>query len=614
MKLKLHLFLPIVVAFIFANTSIAQTTYSATANGVWSTMTWSPAGTPGALDNVIIPDGDSVIINTNFTINNLTIGGGATGSLQFDTLISASIVVNGNILVQTGARFRAQTNKVPSGTGLGHTLDLKGNLTHNGSTLDFRIGTAGSTLSVVNLTLSGTTNSTLTISTPYSSTNGDFNAVTINKTGGAKVILGSNIAVNGGSSTGPAALNSMMTFVSGIIETGNYIWICQTSTEANVTGYSSASYIVGAMGRGMSNSVGSSKNFPVGDANGFRLFNLRSTTSGAATGHYAIVSCIPGNANTGSSTLSVDIDRVSQVRYYQVGYNNLLGSGAASMSFDRFRPSYGADDGVIAGNTHLRVAYSVDNRSTWTKFNQTNTHTTVIAVSDPQTMINPDSLASPISLSSGIFMYISLADSIGGENPLPVELSSFTSNVNGRDVNLNWETKTEVNSNKFVIDRALVNTKDATVTWATVGTIRASGSSNSPKQYSFTDKNLQTGKYQYRLNMIDNDGSFQYSKIVETEVALPKNFDLSQNYPNPFNPSTKINYSLPFDSKITLEVYSISGERIAQLVNENQVAGFYSVNFINKNVSSGVYFYRIIAVDKATGNQFSSIKKMMLLK
>src|ERR1035437_9651218 len=299
MKLKLHLFLPIVVAFIFANTSIAQTTYSATANGVWSTMTWSPAGTPGALDNVIIPDGDSVNINTNFTINNLTIGGGATGSLQFDTLISASIVVNGNILVQTGARFRAQTNKVPSGTGLGHTLDLKGNLTHNGSTLDFRIGTAGSTLSVVNLTLSGTTNSTLTINTPYSTTNGDFNAVTINKTGGAKVILGSNIAVNGGSSTGPAVCNSIMTFVSGIIETGSFVWICQTSTDANVAGYSSASYINGAMGRGMSNSVGSSKNFPVGDANGFRLFNLRSTTSGAATGHYALVSCIPGNANTG---------------------------------------------------------------------------------------------------------------------------------------------------------------------------------------------------------------------------------------------------------------------------------------------------------------------------
>jgi hypothetical protein len=195
---------------------------------------------------------------------------------------------------------------------------------------------------------------------------------------------------------------------------------------------------------------------------------------------------------------------------------------------------------------------------------------------------------------------------------LPVELSSFTSNINGRDVSLNWETKTEKNSDKFEIER-LTNQ-----TWENIGSVQASVLSNSPKKYFYTDKNLQSGKYQYRLKMIDNDGSFEYSKVIETEIALPKNFELSQNYPNPFNPSTKINYSIASDSKVTLEVYSANGERIAQLVNESQSAGFYSVNFgsssINKNVSSGVYFYRIIAMDNAKGNQFTSIKKMMLLK
>jgi hypothetical protein len=191
---------------------------------------------------------------------------------------------------------------------------------------------------------------------------------------------------------------------------------------------------------------------------------------------------------------------------------------------------------------------------------------------------------------------------------LPVELSAFTSNVNGRDINLNWTTKTEKNSDKFEIER-MVN-----LAWKNIGSIKASVLSNSPKQYSFTEKNLQAGKYQYRLKMIDNDGSFQYSQIVEIEVSVPKNFGLSQNYPNPFNPSTKINYDLASDSKVTLEVYSITGERIAQLVNENQSAGFYSVNFMNKNISSGVYFYRINATNNATGSQFSSMKKMILLK
>ena len=197
---------------------------------------------------------------------------------------------------------------------------------------------------------------------------------------------------------------------------------------------------------------------------------------------------------------------------------------------------------------------------------------------------------------------------------LPVELSSFVSNVSGRQVNLNWETKTEVNSSKFEIDRALVGTKDATVTWSSVGTVQAAGNSNSPKKYSYTDKNLQAGKYQYRLKTIDNDGSYKFSDVIETEIALPKNFELSQNYPNPFNPSTKINYQVPVDAKVILEVYNITGQKVTELVNQEQSAGYYSVSFGSSKLASGVYIYRLSASDKATGTNFSSIKKMMLLK
>lgn len=193
--------------------------------------------------------------------------------------------------------------------------------------------------------------------------------------------------------------------------------------------------------------------------------------------------------------------------------------------------------------------------------------------------------------------------------PLPVELSSFVSNVNGRDINLNWATQTEKNSDKFNIERKTTGTD-----WGLIGSIKATVLSNSPKQYSYTDKNLQSGKYLYRLKMIDNDGTFEYSKVIETEVSVPKDFELSQNFPNPWNPSTKINYTVPSDSKVILEVYNITGERISQLVNEDQAAGYYSVGFGSSNLSSGVYFYRITTVDKATGNNFSAIKKMIMLK
>ena len=202
------------------------------------------------------------------------------------------------------------------------------------------------------------------------------------------------------------------------------------------------------------------------------------------------------------------------------------------------------------------------------------------------------------------------------ETLLPVELSSFVSNVSGRQVNLNWETKTEVNSNKYQIERALADTKDATTTWISIGNVQAAGNSNSPRKYSYVDKNLQAGKYQYRLKMIDNDGSFKFSDVVETNISLPKDFELSQNYPNPFNPSTKIDYQVPVDAKVILEVYNIAGQKVVELVNQDQPAGYYSVSFgtSSNKLASGVYIYRIAATEKASGKNFSSIKKMMLLK
>jgi hypothetical protein len=205
-----------------------------------------------------------------------------------------------------------------------------------------------------------------------------------------------------------------------------------------------------------------------------------------------------------------------------------------------------------------------------------------------------------------------------GNAPLPIEINSFNSNVTERQVNLSWTTKTEQNSSRFEIERSTVNANGVTGTWASVGVVPASGSSNSPKKYSFTEKDLQAGKHQYRLKLVDNNGSYKYSSVIETEVAIPKNFEVSQNYPNPFNPTTRINYSLPFDSRVTVEVFNITGESLGQIVNQEQSAGYYSVNFnssgLYRNIASGVYIYRVSAVDKSSGKSFSSIKKMMLLK
>ena len=95
---------------------------------------------------------------------------------------------------------------------------------------------------------------------------------------------------------------------------------------------------------------------------------------------------------------------------------------------------------------------------------------------------------------------------------------------------------------------------------------------------------------------------------VEKEISIPDIFELSQNYPNPFNPSTTLKYEIPKESYITLKVYDILGREVAILVNEQQKAGYYEVDWNAVNNSSGVYFYKIQA------GQFVETKKMVLMK
>ncbi|MCP4634681.1 MAG: T9SS type A sorting domain-containing protein [candidate division Zixibacteria bacterium] len=93
-----------------------------------------------------------------------------------------------------------------------------------------------------------------------------------------------------------------------------------------------------------------------------------------------------------------------------------------------------------------------------------------------------------------------------------------------------------------------------------------------------------------------------------TIEPLPISYDLSQNYPNPFNPTTTINYQLPKDCDVTLEVYNLLGQRVATLVDGYVGAGYHTVDWNAATYSSGVYFYRLQA------DNFQQVKKMMLVK
>ena len=190
------------------------------------------------------------------------------------------------------------------------------------------------------------------------------------------------------------------------------------------------------------------------------------------------------------------------------------------------------------------------------------------------------------------------------ESALPVELSSFTSVVSGRDAILNWSTSEEINNSGFDIERSSVAGE-----WTKVGFVAGNGTTNEAKNYSFTDRGLASGSYNYRLKQIDFNGNYTYYTLSsEVVIGLPEKFDLAQNYPNPFNPVTKINYALPKQGLVSMKVYDILGKEVATLVNEVKNAGNYSVEFNASHLSSGIYFYKISV------NGFSEVKKMTLIK
>jgi hypothetical protein len=137
-------------------------------------------------------------------------------------------------------------------------------------------------------------------------------------------------------------------------------------------------------------------------------------------------------------------------------------------------------------------------------------------------------------------------------------------------------------------------------------------------QWKYQRLALPTGTNRIQFNAITAYGNNLYvdSICVKANVTgisgnnngIPKDFKLSQNYPNPFNPSTQISFSLPKASVVKLVVYDMTGREITSLVNEFRQAGNHNVTFDASSLSSGVYFYKIIAGD------FTETKKMVLMK
>ncbi|MGE5681230.1 MAG: YCF48-related protein [Bacillota bacterium] len=148
--------------------------------------------------------------------------------------------------------------------------------------------------------------------------------------------------------------------------------------------------------------------------------------------------------------------------------------------------------------------------------------------------------------------------------------------------------------------RGVINTTDGGATWKLTST----GTAVLNNLFMLNDKSgwaVGEAGVIYKYNATTGVSNHAKNTAINT-------FSLEQNYPNPFNPSTTINYSIASDGFVTLKVYNVLGNEVAALVNKEQAAGNYSVNFNAAGLSNGVYLYTL------TSGNYSSTRKLLLLK
>jgi len=125
----------------------------------------------------------------------------------------------------------------------------------------------------------------------------------------------------------------------------------------------------------------------------------------------------------------------------------------------------------------------------------------------------------------------------------------------------------------------------------------------------YRDKNLQWSDWSEENSFVASTKT----DVADNNPGVIKESNLYNNYPNPFNPSTVIKFDVAKAGKVTLRVYSVTGELVKELLNKEVVSGSYSIewdgtNSFGKKMSSGIYFYKLQTID------YQKIGKSILVK
>jgi hypothetical protein len=137
--------------------------------------------------------------------------------------------------------------------------------------------------------------------------------------------------------------------------------------------------------------------------------------------------------------------------------------------------------------------------------------------------------------------------------------------------------------------------------------------------FVYRDGSYGVHNAKYAIGLLEKS-LYGLTGVERVNYDLPESYKITQNYPNPFNPTTELQFSVPYESKVQILIFDILGRKVKTLVDNTFAAGNYKANWDARDdnglsVASGVYLYRIIAENSfGNGQQFVLTKKMILLK
>ena len=399
----------------------------------------------------------------------------------------------------------------------------------------------------------------------------------VNINGGAQSISGSSaqtpvirrLTVSGG---GAFTLNVPVNISTGgdlnmssgtIVTTSANLLTLQDETVTSTVGNSS-SYVNGPLAYIMSVSGSRTLNFPVGKGSDWRPAAL-NVTHNTATAYTYIAERFNSSAQTFGFTKPSTIEEVSSYSYWDISRSPSSSANLTGGVVTFYYGSAGTDDHVT-DYTGLTIGKS-NGAGAW------------VDLLASATANNDGSITSGSFTS---FSKFALANTVGGNNPLPVELIKFSAEKKSNQVDFLWSTASEINNDYFTVERS-VDGKN----FETIGTADGTGNNNTVLNYNFTDSNPVNGESYYRLKQSDFDGKFTYSKIVQVIfIGTQSGMQVYQNADN----NIQVNlFSVSENEQVRICLFDVSGKLIKEQKVIASSNGNYSGVIVLENASVGIY-------------------------